>query len=355
MRVLCLSKKWNHHTASGGYDRLVAEVGADEVRRRPLPKIPSRLLKIALKVFGLYPPYLLDYRFEDLRAEKELLARASREHPDVVHVLYGDEQLDLLLRSTEPLPCPLVVSFHLPTFRAQARFDAMAPKRMARIDAVVVLAKFQLTDYRKWFRADQLLYVPHGIDTVRFCPPATRPEKREIRLATVGTHMRDFAVIERVVQYFENRDVPVRFDVVDSYGHCLFLSKYKKVHLHNKLSEDDLIKLYQNADALLLPVISATANNSALESLACGTPVISTAIEGMPDYVDPASGWLFPKGEADGMTRLIEKAVEDPTIFSALRTGARKKSLEFSWDQVAARMREVYQEVSVKCKGTSGQ
>ena len=251
------------------------------MRRKLLPKVFSKLLQITRKALSLNPPHMLDYRYEDLCAERELLAKAREIQPDVVHVLYGDEQLDLLMRTNEPLACPLVVSFHLPTFRAKIRFDSLDKECFSRIDGVILLAKFQLTDYLAWFRADQLFYAPHGIDTERFRPGLRPSSEPGIQFATVGTHMRDWDAIEQVVQYFENRNLPIRFDVVDSYGHCRFLAKYKNVQLLSGLSEEALVSLYQNADALFLPVISATANNSALESLACGTPVISTDVEGM--------------------------------------------------------------------------
>ena len=33
MDIVCLAKRWQHHTASGGYDRLAQEVGAMIVQR----------------------------------------------------------------------------------------------------------------------------------------------------------------------------------------------------------------------------------------------------------------------------------------------------------------------------------
>jgi glycosyltransferase involved in cell wall biosynthesis len=342
MRVLCLTKRWRHHTASGGYDRLASEVGAEEVRRRDFHRIVSRLFLKARLALLLNRPDLPDYRQEDLYSEKELLAKAREIRPDVVHVLYGDDQMDWLLKTDEPLACPLVVSYHLPTVRAIAGLDAIGQSALSRIDAVIVLASYELVDYQRWFRADQLFYVPHGIDTARFCPAPRPPASPGVQLVTVGTHMRDWAAIERIVHTFEARGLPVQFHVVDSYRHCQFLKKYKNVRLLSSLSEDELIALYRRADALLLPVVSSTANNAVLESIACGTPVISTAIEGIPDYVDAASGWLFPKGEVDGIVRLVESALADPVVFNAMREGARRKSLEFDWKVVASQTQEVY-------------
>ena len=70
--------------------------------------------------------YLLDYRLEDWLAEQQLLAKCLLNPPDVVHVLFGDEQLDLLLRRRRMLRCPLVATFHLPAERVRRRFRALS-------------------------------------------------------------------------------------------------------------------------------------------------------------------------------------------------------------------------------------
>jgi glycosyltransferase involved in cell wall biosynthesis len=71
------------------------------------------------------------------------------------------------------------------------------------------------------------------------------------------------------------------------------------------ISETELVGLYRSADILFLPVINATANNAILKALACGTPVISTLVGGVPDYVNDESGWLLPVGDVVGHVDLI--------------------------------------------------
>jgi hypothetical protein len=59
VQVTCLAKRWSHHTTSGGYDRLAIAVGANIVKREsPKGTLSCRML---------------------------------------LHVLYGDEQLDLVV------------------------------------------------------------------------------------------------------------------------------------------------------------------------------------------------------------------------------------------------------------------
>ena len=66
-----------------------------------------------------------------------------------------------------------------------------------------------------------------------------------------------------------------------------------------------------------MPVNEVTATNATLEALACGTPIISNRIGGMPDYVDDACGWLFDKGEVDRVVNLIGDMCRDPHMASS--------------------------------------
>jgi hypothetical protein len=98
MHVTCLVKRWGHHTPSGGYDRLASEVGANIIARREVAGIFSQIAKKIWSSDTKTRIYLLDYQFGDFLAEIAVLTRGFFKPPDVLHVLYGDEQLDQLLR-----------------------------------------------------------------------------------------------------------------------------------------------------------------------------------------------------------------------------------------------------------------
>jgi glycosyltransferase involved in cell wall biosynthesis len=287
--------------------------------------------------------YLLDYSYEDFVAELRLLARSRLRKPDLVHALYGDDQLDLLLRARRLLPCPLVASFHLPAFRVADRFERFHKQLLAGIDAAVVVSRCQLKDFRCWFGRDKVIYVPHGIDTRRFCPSGHDPQQRRIRLIIVGDHMRDWEASRRIIDECNACRFPVQFDVVIRQAMWPVFAGCANTRLHAGIQEEELIRLYQEADALLIPVIDATANNTVLESLACGTPVISNSVGGISDYVDGTCGWLFGKGEVMGIVKLIDQLCNYPEIARSRRESARRKSIEFSWDRVAEQMVTIYQ------------
>jgi len=290
--------------------------------------------------------HLLDYKYEDLLAEWRVLVRSQLRRPDAVHVLYGDEQLDLLLRRRRLLPCPLVVSFHLPTVRVADRFERLQNHLLGGIDAAIVVSRCQLKDFQFWLGQNKVVYVPHGIDTKRFCPGDRDTQRGPLRVIIVGEHMRDWETTHRIIDECNARKLPVQIDAVLPQALWPVLTGCANTRLHSGIPEDELVRLYREADVLLIPVLDSTANNTVLESLACGTPVISNSGSGIADYVDDTCGWLFERGEVLGIVKLIEQFTQDPELTWSRRESARRKALEFCWDRVVEQMVAIYEAVA---------
>lgn len=340
--VVCIVKRWEHHSDSGGYDRLAEAVGGTVVRRRSRKTWRRSVEEFLWWRFPRSRSHLIDYQYVDWFAEASVLARSWVRRTDVVHVLYGDEQLDLLLRRRRWLRAPLVASFHVPTPRVWDRFETVQKDLLPGLDAAVVVSRCQVPDFTRWLGEDRVFYVPHGIDTDCFHPPETRTSQARLRLLTVGEHMRDFTTLAAVIGACHASALPVQFEIVGAGPRFPDDLATANVTLHPRLSEAELRQLYGEADAVLLPVLDATANNSVLESLACGTPVISNRLGGMPDYLDDSCSWLFPPQEVEGIVHLVGELCADRSEAEGRRDSARRKAMQFAWASVARQMQDVY-------------
>ena len=147
----------------------------------------------------------------------------------------------------------------------------------------------------------------------------------------VGEHLRDWLVIHRVIDEINHRGLDVEFHVVTDERIFPYFNGCANLVYHSQISETELIDLYRSADVLFLPVTNATANNSILEALACGTPVISTLVGGIPDYVNDECGWLLPVGDVVGHVNLIASLHGNRELARRRRQAARTQALKFDW------------------------
>lgn len=75
-----------------------------------------------------------------------------------------------------------------------------------------------------------------------------------------------------------------------------------------------LHRLYETADALVLPTRADCFSLASIEAMATGIPVITCAVGGIPEIVEHgASGWLVPVGDGAALHQAIDALLADPT------------------------------------------
>ena len=96
-------------------------------------------------------------------------------------------------------------------------------------------------------------------------------------------------------------------------------------------SRIDMARLLASADAVLAPGPIETFGLAALESLACGTPVLCNEVSAIPEVLGPDAGFarpLDPELWADCIATTINDA-------AAVRAHARRRAEEFPWSRTA--------------------
>ena len=182
-----------------------------------------------------------------------------------------------------------------------------------------------------------------GVDQNLFCP-GNEPRKKG--LLYVG---RIFP-LKGIHDLIEALPGEVSLDVVgtshdDAYiGRLKAISAGKKVRFHHGMSDGELIQKYQESLAVVLPSLVDGGFTTAMESLACGTPVIGTKVGSLPEIVDDGvTGLLVPPGDVGALGAKINWLIEHPERAREMGMRGREKILEvFTWDRVVDRCLAAY-------------
>jgi D-inositol-3-phosphate glycosyltransferase len=106
-----------------------------------------------------------------------------------------------------------------------------------------------------------------------------------------------------------------------------------------------LADYYRAADLTVVPSYNESFGLVALESQACGTPVVATEVGGLTTSVaDGVSGALVAGHSAQDWGRVIADLLEDTGRRTLLAKGARAHAEQFSWDRTTRELIAVYGE-----------
>jgi glycosyltransferase involved in cell wall biosynthesis len=121
----------------------------------------------------------------------------------------------------------------------------------------------------------------------------------------------------------------------------------ERVRFLGPLARDDVLELFAAADASVLPSAWENLPHAVLESLAVGTPVLATAVGGVPEIVaDGVNGLLIPGGDRAAFTTAVARFAGDRQLRDRLRAGAEESVERFSPERVYAELEAILQSVT---------
>ncbi len=106
------------------------------------------------------------------------------------------------------------------------------------------------------------------------------------------------------------------------------------------------MSLFCHAEIYLCPFLRSPFSNANLESLAAGTPIIATAVEGNIEQIrDGVEGFLIPPDNPEAMAQKIKLILSDSALHQRLREHALSRSRDFEWSHMVDRYEAHYREV----------
>jgi glycosyltransferase involved in cell wall biosynthesis len=279
------------------------------------------------------------YKLSDLAAELEALGDGLRGRYDLVHFLDGEHAPQYLpgaLRRTRR-GVQTVATYHQP---ASMLPSLIRRDIVAQLDHVILVAPSQLEFFAGLLPPDRVHVILHGVDTDFFRPPSTRAPDDRLRCITSGHWLRDWAAFRAVAAALRTDD-RIAFEVVSSDAAAV--AGLANVAVQESVDDQALAELYRSADVLFLPLIDATANNSLLEGMASGLPVVASQLAGVRSYLPDDAGLLVEGNLVDGFVACLRRLRTEVDLRLAMGRAARAGAEQLSWPKVARRHGLLYE------------
>jgi glycosyltransferase involved in cell wall biosynthesis len=115
-----------------------------------------------------------------------------------------------------------------------------------------------------------------------------------------------------------------------------------------RLDREEMAALYRHADLMLNPSRVDNLPNSVLEALACGLPVVTTNVGGVPYVVaHEKTAILVDPGNYEAMARAIVRLRSEPQLAQSLVEAGLAEVQRYSWPRVREALLALYDEIAL--------
>ena len=206
----------------------------------------------------------------------------------VFHFIYGENTykwLHYFKRNNK-----IVCTFHQPAdyFRENTYWQNVFPK----LDAIILMSKGDIQEFRKWSDKTKVVFIPHGINTDFYKPDDTI--RRENRVLMVGSWLRDFQFANAVFLKLRNMNPDILITVVSSAENKKYFENLSEIEFLSGISDNELRKMYCRSKCLFLPLVSYTANNAMLEGASVGCNIVVATNHVDDSYFDNNQINVYP-------------------------------------------------------------
>lgn len=301
---------------------------------------------------------------------------------DVVHANFFMSGL-VGLRLKQAFGVPMVMTFHalgLVRREHQGSADGFPAERIdierrivCHADRIVAECPQDRSDLMRLYdaQASRISMVPCGVDLDTFAPAPRAGARREL-----GVRSDEFVVlqlgrlvprkgIDNVIRAIGqlNRQVPARLLVVGGDSRlpdeqatpeiARLRAVARECGVEDRVTfvghrqREELRTCYAAADVFVTTPWYEPFGITPLEAMACGKPVIGSAVGGIQySVVDGVTGFLVPPHDPAALAARLAQLQENPSLAQALgRAGIRRVRSMFTWQRVARELADVFEDV----------
>jgi glycosyltransferase involved in cell wall biosynthesis len=203
--------------------------------------------------------------------------------------------------------------------------------------------------------------IPHGIDLSLFHPADKLAVRTELELPQnakillfSATKVRqsvwkDYQTLQSAVELLANhiQNQRILFIILGTAGIGEQIGQVNIEFVPHQKDSAMVARYYQAADVYIHAAKADTFPNTVLEALGCGTPVVATAVGGIPEQIDNGvTGFLVPPGNPEKMAAAIHKLLQTSNLHRQMSIRAAETARRrFDVNQMVEEYLEWYQKI----------
>ncbi len=274
-----------------------------------------------------------------------------------------------LRKTLAPLGIPIAAIAHGRDVTLRGPYQWIVRRAFEALDAVLSVSRATGVEcLRRGVPREKLHVIPNGVDVKRFAPledaaamrralrerlddPACPLPEDALLLCSVGRQVerKGFAWFVDQVMPLLSEDVHYWLAGDGSEADAIAEAARRhglerRVRLLGRVSEKDLVTLYQGADLFVMPNIPVNGDIEGfgvvlLEAGLSGLPAIASRLEGIQDVItEGANGHLVESGDAWGFSEAIMRYYHNrPAMQAASLRAAEHTAQTFCWEAIADR------------------
>lgn len=335
MKKIIVHHRSTHHSGYSGYSQLINYINEVEIVSGDsvFSKRLARFIKNRIdQNFGLYDSNSVLKNFELIK--RQFFTNENL----LIHYLNGERDIRQAINCA-PSKVKSIATFHKPG--EVLRQTISNPKYLKKLDAAIAVGINQVDFLKEWLNNENVVYIPHGVDTTFFRPDYSK--RKENSILFVGQHLRDFEALNFAIPKIKDKIPNIEINIVLRSDFRRKIKPIENIRFFSGIDDNVLREMYQSASILFLPLKNVTACNSILEGMACGLPIVTTDLMGTRGYgLNDLNSVLITPND---YSMLVDEAINSlKNIDKENKKGIllREKSLEFDWKIIANKVEEFY-------------
>lgn len=234
----------------------------------------------------------------------------------------------------------------------------------AETDAVICISHAEQTALASRLPHQRIVYLPNGINCQEFqiqpaCSPRTEwniPPERWLMLciSRIDYQKNQLLLLEALAQLPDAHLLLVGPVTSQAYYEKI-LQRSRDLDVENRLTiipglphtDPRLKAILHEAAVFILPSLHEPFGIVALEAWAAGLPVLAARVGGLPDFIlHDRNGLLFNPQDASELLAQLVRLRNDKALRGKLAANALHDVQSYSWQAIARRLSELYQELS---------